>query len=524
MYGLRGMFGVSSLFFLLALGALFFLQIDGFADDPGLGWHLATGKWIFANSALPNADPFLYSQAGKTWLPEQWFADLLLYLTYQLSGWTGLYLAGGALFFLSYSVLLYPALLRFGGSALASCLATLLAFKMAQVHFVLRPLIFNFPFFALVLALCWLSPTRLKFWHLAFGIFVVFALWANIHPSFVLGLALLGIKIVALLVESILGHTSTRTNLILFSGLLLFAISGSLLTPFGLDLYPHILWHSQSELVSKVFVEWRPTDLGRFEGELLLLASLIVLLGALFSRPLNVFLYFSCLLFIPWSFLSVRILPFAGMVALPLLVVGFESLGKLILALTKSRYRLIFRACTSIYDREQNAAFAPKLSLLALLVIIICAAIFKIIPGQNFWGPSFNKYPYTALEFLANQQPKRDVRGAGGKSIKILNDMDWGGFITWYNSEKLSSGSVKLLPYIDDRAALLGDAFLRGYLVSLRPEGDWRNYINSTGADYLLLKAEDPLVREITTKKAFPVTYTDELVRIFTLNAEREKK
>jgi hypothetical protein len=383
----RGMFGVSSLFFLLALLALFFLQIEGFADDPGLGWHFATGRWIVENSSLPSEDPFLYSQAGKFWLPEQWFADVLLYVTYSFSGWSGLYAAGGAIFFLTYAAFLYPGLLRISSSVLAACLATLLAFKMAQVHFVLRPLIFNFPLFALTLILCWQYPARFKGWWVGLVTFGIFAVWANMHPAFVLGLVLMGMKFVSLALESAVFRSISRTELVCFASFILLAVLGSLLTPFRVDLYPHILWHSKSELVSKVFVEWRPTVLNSFEGELLLSACVISLLGIILARPRNIFFYLSCSLFIPWAFLSVRILPFCGMVALPLMAAGFNGIGRVFSSYVKSRFSLIYRACCSIYQREQMAAFAPTISLFVLMGILACSFIFQIVPGNKPWAP-----------------------------------------------------------------------------------------------------------------------------------------
>ncbi|HTU42895.1 MAG TPA: hypothetical protein VMF10_14400, partial [Candidatus Aquilonibacter sp.] len=35
------------------------------ATDPDLWWHLATGRFIVQHGAVPHADPFSYTSAGK---------------------------------------------------------------------------------------------------------------------------------------------------------------------------------------------------------------------------------------------------------------------------------------------------------------------------------------------------------------------------------------------------------------------------------------------------------------------------
>jgi hypothetical protein len=138
-------------------------------------------------------------------------------------------------------------------------------------------------------------------------------------------------------------------------------------------------------------------------------------------------------------------------------------------------------------------------------------------------GPSPNKYPVAALEYLRQRHAPKTLMQGKGVSIRILNDMDWGGFITWYSSENLSNSAVKFQAHIDDRAALLGDAFLRNYLLNLRPEGDWQQYIEAADADYLLLKSEDPLVKRLGALEAFSEIYSDNISKIFVLNAEKGK-
>ena len=44
--------------------------VNGQFDDPDYYWHLKTGEYIVAHGALPQADIFSYTNAGRPW--EKW--------------------------------------------------------------------------------------------------------------------------------------------------------------------------------------------------------------------------------------------------------------------------------------------------------------------------------------------------------------------------------------------------------------------------------------------------------------------
>lgn len=52
-------------------------------------WHLATGRWIVRNGAIPSVDPFSYTANGQRWPAIPWLADLTLYGFYWLGGAPG---------------------------------------------------------------------------------------------------------------------------------------------------------------------------------------------------------------------------------------------------------------------------------------------------------------------------------------------------------------------------------------------------------------------------------------------------
>jgi len=41
-------------------------------NDSDTWAHIATGDWMLAHRAVPHADPFTYSFAGKPWTAHEW--------------------------------------------------------------------------------------------------------------------------------------------------------------------------------------------------------------------------------------------------------------------------------------------------------------------------------------------------------------------------------------------------------------------------------------------------------------------
>ena len=58
-------------------------------NDGDVSWHIATGQWILDHHAIPHADPFSFTWAGKPWVPIEWLAELFYASAYRLAGYGG---------------------------------------------------------------------------------------------------------------------------------------------------------------------------------------------------------------------------------------------------------------------------------------------------------------------------------------------------------------------------------------------------------------------------------------------------
>jgi hypothetical protein len=71
--------GVQAFLVVLCLLSLITVQMDNFAMDPGVGWHLAAGRYVISQGEIPRVDPFLSSPQPRPWIADQWLGSTLLY-------------------------------------------------------------------------------------------------------------------------------------------------------------------------------------------------------------------------------------------------------------------------------------------------------------------------------------------------------------------------------------------------------------------------------------------------------------
>ena len=329
-------FGLQDVLALLAVISLTAVQMTGFARDPGVGWHLANGEYVLKHETVPQTDPFLLSPHPRPWVSDQWLADVLLFTAYAAGAWPLVYGFLAATYLATFYAILYPTTVRLTGAPLMAATFTLLAFKLGQLHFILRPVIFGFFCFAILCALIWRREISLrttatsKRWIVPFEIYLLplFVVWANLHPSFVLGLLLLALRGLGV----VLNGTAQRNTATILSSLgarireLLCGVLGSCINPNGIELHRSIVALGSDRFFMTYHEEWLPPDPTNSVGLVLLVTCLIGSISLLTERKPRSFSSFELLVFLIFGYLafsSVRMVPFFGIVmAVPL---GGES-------------------------------------------------------------------------------------------------------------------------------------------------------------------------------------------------------
>jgi hypothetical protein len=170
----------------LAVFARALAQPMALLNDPDTYLHLAAGRWMLTHLALPVQDPFSHSLAGAVWVPHEWLAEIVLALVYDAAGWNGLALLTAACFAAGMALLTRCLLRRF--EPFSALIAVSLGAALVLGHLLARPHLLALPMLVIwsgeLFAAAdegsappaWLLP--------------LMALWANLHGSFMFGLAL----------------------------------------------------------------------------------------------------------------------------------------------------------------------------------------------------------------------------------------------------------------------------------------------------------------------------------------------
>ena len=152
-----------------------------------LWWHLATGRIMASEGRIPEKDPFSFTRAGTDWLDHEWLFQKLAYQGYRVADWR-LLLPGTAAIGLGTYLLLALSLRGRMREAGAGWLLLALSLAGGRFRFDFRPEMLSYFFLAAVFAILEGSRHE-KRAGLAWLLFPLFALWANVHPAALLGAA-----------------------------------------------------------------------------------------------------------------------------------------------------------------------------------------------------------------------------------------------------------------------------------------------------------------------------------------------
>jgi hypothetical protein len=155
-------------------------------NDGDVSWHIAAGHWIMAHGAIPHADPFSYTRAGTPWVPIEWFAEVLFASVHRIAGY------GGVAALVTAALMALHALVFLNASRwLRAALVPIVAMDLVLVPMLLaRPHVLTWPLLALWAWLMLRAREQDRAPPLAAALLMT--LWANLHGSFVFGLAIAG--------------------------------------------------------------------------------------------------------------------------------------------------------------------------------------------------------------------------------------------------------------------------------------------------------------------------------------------
>ena len=208
--------------------------------DPDLWGHVRFGLDALDSGRLSAIDPYSFTQ-DRPWHNHEWLSEAMMALAWRLDGAAGLVV-------LKATLVTAAAAVVWGATQGANWFVRLIALgwlAFGAVHMIstLRPQLWSFLGMA-ILARQLLSPSRMSYVVLP----VVFAVWANMHGGWFVGLSVLGAWIVG-------GGVIEAGNRGRTVALALACAAATLVTPYGTGTWTFVLHTVRLE---RTITEWRP--------------------------------------------------------------------------------------------------------------------------------------------------------------------------------------------------------------------------------------------------------------------------
>lgn len=475
-----GLFSLANLLFWITIFLVFFTS--GLSNvDPDFAWHLRVGQDIALEKQAPTVEKYLLPTLGENWVDHEWLSNLLLFLVYDLFGKFGYWVLG--LFF-----------------ALAATSTLLLILKITRKYFVKKLarwdffflsslfIIFGaFSFFGsygirlqvlswLFFVLCFLFYFKLskeENWRYLAAFPLLFFFWANLHGTFVLGLAF-SLLLLAFLFWQY-KNISLRKKTLLSALATIFA---TFLTPYGLDLWRLIIIeYTQNSsylllifewlpLYAVPFIHWRAT----FYITFFLLIFILLLVFKKIPKKPEFILYLAFLFFL--LFLATQARRFV-----PMFVLGSIPFA-------------IFAIASFLKKEIIGKWFGFLIIFVTVPIILYQIFVFTTLSLDPLTQNS-NATPHNAVMFLKNN-PEFSERN-------IYNRYGWGGYLVFMWPEKLH--------FIDGRMPQKplssGTTFIEEYFQFKKSEATAKEKLAEYNIELVLLEKRKPLKENFSRFEIF---------------------
>lgn len=149
-----------------------------------------------------------------------------------------------------------------------------------------------------------------------------------------------------------------------------------------------------------------------------------------------------------------------------------------------------------------DTRFVAHAKGMATLNLVLAVVAFLFLIAR--WGESVlqqearvaEQYSVVAVAYLQE---------SGLVAQPLFNSYNWGGYLIWH----------KIPVYVDGRADVYGDAFLRRYLHTADVGRDWREGLTAYQVEVVLMEAYAPLITVLIESGEWREVYRDDMAVIF---------
>lgn len=415
--------------------------------DGSFLWHVRAGTVQLQEGSVLRADPFSFTARGGAWRTQSWLADLLYGWLDERVGLRFVPWLIGTVGIITL-VLVAIAVYRETSEPRAAGMMMVGVIWLGAAYLVPRPVLFSF---LLLAALAVVVGDRRLRWTIPLLIWV----WASLHGSFVLGLALLAL-------EAVRRRSFTRV------GDVAAGVVAASLTAHGIHVWGTLLQFWRSRAALDVIREWAPPDFTA-PSMLPFVAAVVLLLVASTQGRL-----------------TTRDLLVVG----PFLVFGLTSEravfpALLVLAPFAAR---AWAGRRTVLPAAGPTAAAGNWALVAAIVLV------PFMVGGGEQDIDADKFPVAAAAVL----------GAG----HTFHDEVAGGYLIY-------AAWPQHLVFVDDRAELYGRDLFDQLLTTKAARAGWEEVLASHAISQVLLRGDAALVG-VLQERGWPVRYADEHFAVLT--------
>ena len=488
------------LFFALTYGAL----APAMLGDADIGWHIRNGENILVTRAVPHADVFSATMAGRTWFAWEWLYDALIALVHRAAGLNGVVAFSAFCVALTFSFV-FRWSLKNGGALSTTVLLLLFSIMASSIHFLARPHVVGW-----LLTIIWywiLDQSQRSTFEgrsdpIAICLPVLMILWVNLHGSFVMGFVLLGIYFLADVLTAYRSRNEQLRTGAVAHARMVAAVSvmtalTSLLNPYGYKLHVHVYQYLSSPFFMQHIEEFRRPDFHRAPTHFFLLLLAVTAIAILVARAQ-----------LSWSaWLVIAFSSFSGLWAARNLPVSSMLLTLSVAPLLSRcfRGRIFQRWRRLLLSQQRFTAIEMRLRghLWPIVFVVSSAAVCLNqgnILGRQALNARFNpnRFPVHAVDFMVQH----------GYREPIFSLDSYGGYLIYrlYPAQKV---------FIDDRHDFYGEEYLKKYLKVVHVEPGWQTVLDENQVNLIVMPTRSKITDALRQSAAWRGVYSDNTATVF---------
>jgi hypothetical protein len=453
-----------------------FLILQPIITDPDIWWHLETGKWIADHRTLPTTDPFSTYGEGKSWIVYSWLFEVSMYGLVRELG------VSGVVFYTLVGTWLIMFTLHLIIARRCRDFITVSSFLAISVGclsklFTPRPWLFTILFCAITLEVVLsLREEKIRPWFWCLPL--IYMLWANIHIQFVYGLSLLGLAIIAPVIDRYLQPSIMMWGSLMWRRLVVLTVlcvASTLVTPYGGRLYLEVLLYAGQTGFWDIVQEMQaPSFRSVADWSMLVLFSLaLVQLGRR-----KTYSSFEVLFLLAASVSFFR---------------GQRDIWFLVLAALTVLVPIRIRE-----GRERILSHKPLAPIFVIIVVsVVCILEYRGFSEVQILQNTAKMYPIDAANFIERHR----YRGP------LFNHFDWGGYLIW----RLPFLKVSM----DGRGNVHGDTRIKQSILTWNGSSNWRDNGDLEVAEVVIVQKDMALASLLQLDPDFRMVYKDDTAIVF---------